>query len=194
METPSIEELVEFNRTDALRRLKLKTFYYTNKNGVLDLFVDSRDCIITAKPVGHPSYVKIKPLEGNLTSEEIFRYNQPDYSSIRHILLERPYDTHIFGGLTPSELKIILGRDYIERTLITGTTPKEMNAMWQAIFKSSSDHANANAYHLGEEYYHNSPQTIVVAIQYYRISPKRHKALGISQNRIKELTEEINRR
>ncbi len=191
---PTIEQLVEFNRS-ARRRLELKEFYNRNKGKVENLFVDSSDRIITAKPIGCPSYVKIKPLEGNLTSEEIFRYtHEPDYHSVRQILLERPYDTHQLGHLTPSELKIILGRDYFEqKNLGRKTTPKEMNAMWQAIFDQDSTHYGANAYLLGKEYYHSYPE-IVVSVQYYHINPRRHRALKISQgtlnSRLKEIEKE----
>ena len=176
MKTPTIEQLVEWNRK-ALRKLERRQQDH-ERDGAQ--FVDSGDRLVEAKPVHFPYYVMVNKREGNSPLDGYERDS---------ILNQRPYH---FGSsdkcLTPLELQIVLGSDYDYRT-----TTEEMNAMWQANLHCPS--RDANAYLLGNFWPVNGselgPLAKIVPVQYYRINPRRHKALGISQASLKSLVEKI---
>ena len=167
---PTVEELIEIN-SYANRRLRLAI-----RKKKKEIFIDNEDNEIKAEPFGFPGIVCAARVENPY--EE--KWDEEDY--------ERPYKIssvkpNFHGYLTRQEAKLVLGKDdYFE------ITTEDLNAMLIATLGGPN---SSNAYVLGERCMgiHEGKNITVIPTQYYKISDKRHKELGVknSENKLSYL-------
>lgn len=188
---PTIEQLLEYNAKAhrMLQTVTLRDRNWENNKREKIIFVDSLNREVDARPIRDPRCLRVLTQRGN----DPFFPNGPYLIKPLPLQSNRPYDMQSPPySLTVAELKVVLGYDYdYTDTRHHGNEIIHMNVMWQAIEECPT--SAANAYVLGVP--HHLPvdrsQEIMIPVQYYRISPRRHKALGISQRYLKFLWDEI---
>ncbi|MBI4154184.1 hypothetical protein HY501_02515 [Candidatus Woesearchaeota archaeon] len=161
-EIPSIEMLLEMNKK-GLRRLRAAG---TNKRMFL---LDSEEKEIPATPLSYPEPLSV----ANTTDPFNLSLGERCYSF-------SPAYLSWHGFLTSPEMRLVLGKDYSGNH-----DTSDIHAMLEV---GGNGPARANAYVLGNKVsgIHQYHQFVVVAVQYYRIDPQRHRELGISSRRNNE--------
>ena len=177
MKKPTLRQLLQWNLT-GLRRLDCVKMY-----GGSTIYINSEGYYINAKPVNPPQLITINALP-HLEADLSFDDRHSDSERCK-----RPYYVH-GHNLTLLEMKVILGNDYREGSMREHKTSiEDVNSMWKALLERPLLYANA--YALGQRTSRTETREFILAVQYFRIDPRSHKALSISSDRLRELKIEI---